>query len=106
MAMTNSTAPSHPMLALADGELELVMRLVLTSGSLKELAQYYGVSYPTIRSRLDQVIMHLREVIEEYEADGLPGMIEDLVNRGEVTHEAARSIIDAHRAELRKHREE
>jgi len=103
--MSNITAPSHPMLALSDGELELVMRLVLTSGSLKELAQYYGVSYPTIRSRLDQVIGHLREVIEEYEADGLPGVIEELVNRGEVTQDAARTIIDAHRAELRKQHE-
>jgi hypothetical protein len=36
---------------------------VLAGGSLKELAEQTGVSYPTIRSRLDKVIESLREQI-------------------------------------------
>jgi hypothetical protein len=80
----------------------LITQLVLSSGSLKELAQYYGVSYPTIRSRLDQVIEHLRSLIEEYESDSMPGVVEELVNSGEVTPTAAEAILDAHRQELRK----
>jgi hypothetical protein len=40
----------HPLLVLDDTELEFVLRLVLASGSLKDLARSYGVSYPTVLS--------------------------------------------------------
>ncbi len=33
---------------------------VLASGSLKEIAKQTGVSYPTVRSRLDRIIEELR----------------------------------------------
>ena len=36
---------------------------VLAGGSLKEIADQTGVSYPTVRSRLDKVIEALREQI-------------------------------------------
>lgn len=34
---------------------------VLASGSLKQMADLLGVSYPTVRSRLDKLIAHLKE---------------------------------------------
>jgi len=37
---------------------------VLASGNLKEIATLAGVSYPTVRSRLDKVISSLRTVAE------------------------------------------
>ena len=36
---------------------------VLAGGSLKEIAEQTGVSYPTVRSRLDKVIAALHEEI-------------------------------------------
>lgn len=36
---------------------------VLASGSLKEIARQTGVSYPTVRSRLDRIIEVLRSQI-------------------------------------------
>jgi hypothetical protein len=75
------------------------MHLVLTSGSLKELAQIYGVSYPTIRSRLDQLIKRLRDVLEEREADSMVGLLDELVSKGEVTASAAQAIMETHRHE-------
>lgn len=36
---------------------------VLASGSLKEIAKQTGVSYPTVRSRLDRIIEELRSRI-------------------------------------------
>lgn len=36
---------------------------VLAGGSLKEIAKQTGVSYPTVRSRLDRVIAELRSQI-------------------------------------------
>src|SRR5215211_6392651 len=36
---------------------------VLASGNLKQIAEQAGVSYPTVRSRLDKVIEFLRQEI-------------------------------------------
>lgn len=42
--------------ALEDQDIAFLKRFLLASGSLKELAKTYGVSYPTIRIRLDRLI--------------------------------------------------
>lgn len=44
-------------------DLAFIKRFVMASGSLKAVAKAYGVSYPTIRSRLDRLISKL-ELIE------------------------------------------
>lgn len=41
---------------LSDADLKFVRSFILASGSLKELAQIYDVSYPTIRQRLNRII--------------------------------------------------
>ena len=46
-----------PLLAQLDPEDQtLILNLVKSSGSLKDLARLYGVSYPTVRNRLDALI--------------------------------------------------
>lgn len=45
-----------------------VEMFMLCGGNLKELAQEVGVSYPTIRSRLDKVIEALRAEIAKTQA--------------------------------------
>ncbi|MBW7865174.1 MAG: DUF2089 family protein [Candidatus Hydrogenedentes bacterium] len=50
-----------PVLArLTREEQEFLVSLVLCGGSLKELAAVYGVSYPTVRNRLDALIARVR----------------------------------------------
>ena len=44
------------VVSLDEDDLQLIRRFVLLSGSLKELAADYGVSYPTIRARMDALI--------------------------------------------------
>src|SRR5204863_5512999 len=41
---------------LEDEDLAFLKRFLLASGSLKELAEAYGISYPTVRLRLDRLI--------------------------------------------------
>ena len=53
---------------LGPGERSLILNLVKSSGNLKDLARLYGVSYPTVRNRLDALI----EKIGEIEADNAP----------------------------------
>src|SRR5688572_7163999 len=38
---------------------------VLAGGSLKEIAEQTGVSYPTVRSRLDKVIAELQDAMSK-----------------------------------------
>ena len=86
-----------PLKQLGDDDLEFVQRLVLASGSLKELAQCYGVSYPTIRARLDKLIERLRERVLGREPDPMADLLADLIAKGEVVPSAAQAILKLHR---------
>jgi hypothetical protein len=64
---------------------------VLAGGNLKQIAEQAGVSYPTVRSRLDKVIDSLRQQIGETQQ--VRGTILDAVNEGKSdAGEAARII--------------
>ena len=85
----------HPVCRLPREDLDLVVELVLASGSLKAVAAAYGVSYPTIRGRVDRVIERLRMVLEDRKPDPVTDLLADLVARGELTGATARRIRDA-----------
>src|SRR3954451_20642504 len=64
---------------------------VLAGGKLKQIAEQAGVSYPTVRSRLDQVIESLRQEISATQE--VRGTILDAVGEDKhATDEAARII--------------
>jgi len=50
---------------LDEEDLGFLKRFVLLSGSLKDLAQAYNVSYPTVRLRLDRLIQKIK-IAENY----------------------------------------
>ena len=50
---------------LTDDDLEFLHQFILCSGSLKDLASQYGVSYPTIRIRADKIIEKNHRDIDE-----------------------------------------
>ena len=58
---------TSPLMALSEEHRTFIEPFVLSSGSLKEMAQILGVTYPTVRSRLDQVINHLKQELKERE---------------------------------------
>lgn len=84
----------HPLLVLPREDLDLIVQFVLASGSLKELAARYEVSYPTIRARLDRTIVRLREVLAGRAPDPVMEVVADLVERGEISTAGARAIRD------------
>jgi hypothetical protein len=45
---------------LEDEDVAFIKRFVLFSGSLKDLADAYNVSYPTLRLRLDRLIEKIK----------------------------------------------
>src|SRR5690606_39616179 len=48
------------ILALDEEDLEFIKRFVMNSGSLKEIAKIYEVSYPTVRIKLDRLIEKIK----------------------------------------------
>lgn len=83
----------HPLTRLDPEDLALITQFVLASGSLKDLAKAYGVSYPTIRNRLDGVIERLREAVRNEPVDPVARTVADLVERGELSISGARSVM-------------
>ena len=84
---------------LSTEDLAFLRRFLLTSGTLKELASQYGVSYPTLRLRLDRLIEKVR-LVEEREAAGpLELRLRALYAEGRVDDEAFRVLLDAYRME-------
>jgi len=89
-----SVSGAFPMSRLADLPVEhqrFIEMFVLAGGNLKEIAAQVGVSYPTIRSRLDKVIDALRSSIAKTQT--VEGNVLDAVESGQTgAAEAARII--------------
>jgi hypothetical protein len=56
-----------PLANLSGDDQEFLLRFVSASGSLKEMAGILGVSYPTVRNRLDAIIAKLSELMPKKE---------------------------------------
>ena len=91
---SGESVADHPLLALPREDLDLIVQLVLASGSLKDLAATYEVSYPTIRSRLDRTIARLGEVLAGRTPDPVMELVASLVERGELSASGARALRD------------
>ena len=99
------SAIKHPLLSLTEEELDLVLQLVLASGSLKDLARVYQVSYPTIRAKVDRLIARVQQIVGGASPDPMMQLLADLVERGEITVSAARSLRDLYRQQTAEQKE-
>jgi hypothetical protein len=60
---------------LDDEDLAFIKRFVLSSGSQKDLATVYDVSYPTLRLRLDRLIQKIKVVENARIDDGFEKLL-------------------------------
>lgn len=100
-ATGTGTLGGHPLGKLPREDLDLIVELVRRSGSLKDLASVYDVSYPTIRTRLDRVIERLELAIKGQQPDPVAELLATLVERGEMSASGARAVRDLVRAASR-----
>jgi hypothetical protein len=87
---------------LTPDELTFVRRFLLASGSLKQLAEEYDVSYPTLRARLDQLIAKVQQAGPEQEPSVLRLLVRKMVRDGTLEVDMGRKILKAHDADLEK----
>ena len=82
-------------------DLAFIKKFVLASGSLKEVAAQYGVSYPTVRLRLDWLIQKIK-LSETVEADPYVSLVKRLAVDDKLDFDTAKLLI----TEYRKTKEE
>lgn len=82
--------------ALNADELAFVRRFLLASGSLKQLAEDYEVSYPTIRLRLDALIGKVNALGQGGPPSALRLAVRRMVAEGEMQIDVARKLLKAH----------
>ena len=95
----------HLLQMVPEEDLDFVVQFVLASGSLKEMALLYQVSYPTIRATLDRVIAKLRQGLNGAPPDAMTGLLADLVERGEINVATAKQIRNVYRTVLKRNAE-
>ena len=85
---------------LSDEDLMFVKRFLLASGSLKELAAAYGISYPTVRLRLDRLIQKIELLDDAHPASAFERRLRVLYADGRLDLDTLRLLLDAHEQEL------
>lgn len=80
------------MSSLDDEELKFIKKFILASGSLKEIAKEYKVTYPTIRLRLDKVIQKI-EFGDSIDNDSYISLIKRLAISEKMDFETAAMLI-------------
>lgn len=81
---------------LEDEDAAFIKKFVLASGSLKEVAAQYGVSYPTVRLRLDRLIQKIR-ISETAEADPYVSLVKRLAVDDRLDFDTAKILIGEYR---------
>lgn len=89
------TIPSW-MAGLEDEDMAFIKKFILSSGSLKEVASLYGVSYPTVRLRLDRLIQKI-QIAETAEADPYVSLVKRLAVDDKLDFDTAKILISEYR---------
>ena len=82
---------------LEEEDQQFIKRLVLASGSLKELAEIYDVSYPTLRLRLDRLIERIKILDAPSASDPFQTKVRLLVADGEISPKIGKELLSIHR---------
>ena len=80
------------MINLEDEDVAFIKNFIWASGSLKEIAKEYGVTYPTVRLRLDRLIQKI-EINESTEQDSYVNLIKRLALDDKLDFETSKILV-------------
>lgn len=98
MTMDNKKVPEW-ILNLEEEELNFIKSFVLNSGSLKEMASIYEVTYPTVRLRLDRLIQKIK-LGDKVEEDSYISLIKKYAIDEKIDFETAKVLINEYRKNI------
>lgn len=84
------------MSALEDEDMAFIKRFLLSSGSLKEMARQYGVTYPTVRLRLDRLIQKI-QIGEQNANEPYIALIKRLAMNDKLDFDTAKLLISEYK---------
>jgi len=89
------------MTNLDDEDMSFIKKFIVASGSLKEVANHYCVTYPTVRLRLDRLIQKIK-ISEDNANEPYVALIKRLAINEKIDFDTAKILI----AEYKKSRKE
>ena len=81
---------------LDDEDVSFIKRFLLASGSLKEMAKQYEVTYPTVRLRLDKLIQKI-QVSDSTESEPYIALIKKLAIDDKLDFDTAKILISEYK---------
>jgi len=87
---------------LDDEDFAFLKRFVLASGSLKEMAKAYSISYPTVRLRLDRLIAKIQVFDAQAPMSDFERTLRGLLIDGKIDQSTLKALLAAHVKEREK----
>ncbi|WP_313339680.1 DUF2089 family protein [Sedimentibacter sp.] len=84
------------MINLDDEDISFMKKFIMASGSLKEIAKQYGVTYPTVRLRLDKLIQKI-QISEDTASEPYIAFIKRLAVNEKVDFDTAKILISEYK---------
>lgn len=84
------------MATLEDEDVVFIKRFLQASGSLKEIAHQYEVTYPTVRLRLDKLIQKI-QISEDLSNEPYVALIKRLAINDKIDFDTAKILISEYK---------
>lgn len=84
------------MINLDNEDVSFIKKFLLASGSLKEIANQYEVTYPTVRLRLDKLIQKI-QISEDTANEPYIALIKRLALNDKLDFETAKLLISEYK---------
>lgn len=81
---------------LTDEDINFAKNFIMASGSLKEVAQIYHVTYPTVRLRLDKLIQKI-QINDTIEKEPYISLIKKLAVDDKLDFDTAKILINEYK---------
>jgi hypothetical protein len=89
------------MINLDDEDIVFIKKFLLVSGSLKEMAKQYEVTYPTVRLRLDKLIQKI-QISEDANNEPYIALIKRLAVNEKIDFDTAKILISEYKKTKRE----
>ncbi len=98
----SDTTDQYWLDGLSDEDRMFIKRFVLASGSLKQMAQSYGVTYPTVRLRLDRLIQKVVLLDTQKPITDFDRRLRALYADGRIDLATMKELLAGHQQEMEK----
>ncbi|GAX06866.1 hypothetical protein IWT25_02213 [Secundilactobacillus pentosiphilus] len=85
-------------LSLSPEDQEFIKQFLLASGSLKQLAKIYDVSYPTVRTRVDRLIEKIK-ILSQIGTNSFESKVMQMVVDEKLPLSSAKEILKSYQEE-------